>query len=475
MDLFAPVKAQWISRVVLFICLAFMAVFHVCLLMPGVDAGIQMYGGLLINKGYEPHHHLWNNKPTLIYVLAAAGFFVKSNPFLGVRIIELLLFIGNLFLIRGIVKAGRLKLTIVYQLSFCAFYFVSWDEGFLPEVFNIPLVLLTVYFFLIRIRYFELLAALFMLLSFMLKQNAFAVIGGIMLLDTFTNYRQPNSVKKIIQYALALAIWASIGYAILHNYDAWDGFLYQAITYNSLYADRLPFFTSVISHIRHNSFLSVKGVSLILVFNACMLVTLYRSFKKRVSFQDKFMLCAILVYIPSYIFTYISGKSHPHYYMLLIVPATFIFGRYVTDSIIAKIALVLLLVYGVYKNVNALKFNNDLLKSRTEIAEYIKQHTTPDDPVHFVGLGNQYMYIMADRLSNTKFIIPIFENHGYTEADKEVINRDFTENLPKYIVTNKTENKPMEGNFYFEKIREALLSYHSVMQNDRYIIYQRTY
>lgn len=35
----------------------------------------------------------------------------------------------------------------------CAIYLVSWDEGFLPEVFNIPLVLLTVYFFLRRMHY----------------------------------------------------------------------------------------------------------------------------------------------------------------------------------------------------------------------------------------------------------------------------------------------------------------------------------
>jgi hypothetical protein len=103
-DLLTHAKAPWLFRIALFKCLAFIAVFHVCLLMPGVDAGIRMYGGLLINKGYEPHHHLWNNKPTLTNVLAAAGFFVKPNPFLGVRIIELLLFTGNPLLVRCIEK-----------------------------------------------------------------------------------------------------------------------------------------------------------------------------------------------------------------------------------------------------------------------------------------------------------------------------------------------------------------------------------
>src|SRR5688500_9684146 len=154
MDLYSAQKAHWIVRILLFISLVFIVIFHLCLRMPGVDAGIQMYGGLLISKGYEPHQHLVNNKPTLIYYIGAAGFFLKSNPFLGVRLIELIVFTVNLLLINGIVKAAGLKQSVIYQLSFCAIYLVSWDEGFLPETFNIPLVLLTVYFFLRKIPWF---------------------------------------------------------------------------------------------------------------------------------------------------------------------------------------------------------------------------------------------------------------------------------------------------------------------------------
>lgn len=443
--------------------------------MPGVDAGIQMYGGLLIDKGYQPHQHLVNNKPTLIYIIAAGGFFIKSNPFLGVRIIELVIFLFDLFLIHGIVKTARLKQPVLYLLSFCGIYLVSWDEGFLPEVFTIPLVLLAVYLLLRKARYYELAVTLCMVLSFMLKQNAFAVIGGVILVDILSKYRAPNAIKKSILHVTATAAWLLLAYMIIDAYGAWTDFIYQAIIYNGKYADRLPFMNAVINHIRHNSFVSVKGISMVMLLNAAMVFTLWKFYKRyqqkiALSFEDRFLLCAILIYIPAYFFTYISGKSHPHYYMLLIVPATFVLGRYVTDSAVAKVALGLLLVYGVYQNFGALDFNRQQSKSKTAIAAYLKQNTSADERIHIVGMGNQYIYVMAGRLSHTKFIIPIVENHGYRDIDKQMLDRDFAERLPKYMVTNKNY-KPIPGNYYFEKIEQALKNYTPVFRDDRYIVY----
>jgi hypothetical protein len=476
MDLYSSQKAQWIVRILLFTGLVFIVIFHLCLPMPGVDAGIQMYGGLLVSKGFEPHRHLVNNKPTLIYFIGAAGFFLKSNPFLGIRIIELVIFIVNLFLIRRIAKAAGLKQPVIYQLTFCAIYLVCWDEGFLPETFNIPLVLLTVYFFLRRMRGFEFFAALMLVLSFLLKQNAFAVIGGVILIDIFSWYRRHFVLYKIARYLAALVIYFFAWYGIMKSAGAWDEFLYQAFTYNAVYAERPSLWTAIVNHIRHNSFLSVKGVSVVMIFNAFLLITLWKKYRQYIalSFEDRVMISAILIYTGAYFFTYLSGKSHPHYFMLLIVPATFILGRYVRMSLVAELALLILLTYGIYTNMQALSFNRQQYELSKAVTDFLKKKTSPEERIHVVGMGNQYMYVMADRLSSSRFIVPYLEDHGYEEFDKELLTRDFTKLLPKYIVTNKNERK-LSGstNFYFQVVQQALQNYQPAFQNDRFIVYQR--
>lgn len=203
----------------------------------------------------------------------------------------------------------------------------------------------------------------------------------------------------------------------------------------------------------------------------------FKKYRKKVpfTFEEKFTASAILIYIPAYFLTYISGLSHPHYFMLLIVPATFILGRYVTASLIGKAALLLLLAFGMYRNAQGIKFNRQLYQSREEVAAYLKEHTSPGETIHLFGLRDQYVYVMADRLCNTRFIIPIFENHGYREVDRQEIMQDFKEHPPKYIVTTNVQLKPRYlENFYFKTVLQTLKSYHVVAYKGQYIIYERT-
>jgi len=86
------------------VILFFIVGIHLYFLIPGVDAGLHMYGALLIAKGHFPYADLWNNKPPLIYVIGTCGFILKSNPFLGVRIFEILIFFTNLLLLFRVVK-----------------------------------------------------------------------------------------------------------------------------------------------------------------------------------------------------------------------------------------------------------------------------------------------------------------------------------------------------------------------------------
>src|SRR5690348_13192964 len=89
----------------LILTISFIVFIHLYLLIPGTDAGIFMYGSMLITKGYSPYIYLWDDKPPLIYLIGCVGFLLKANPFLGIRIFELIIFFVNLLLIKKICKA----------------------------------------------------------------------------------------------------------------------------------------------------------------------------------------------------------------------------------------------------------------------------------------------------------------------------------------------------------------------------------
>jgi len=56
---------------------------------------------------------------------------------------------------------------------------------------------------------------------------------------------------------------------------------------------------------------------------------------------------------------------------------------------------------------------------------------------------------MADKLNHTKFIMPLIENHGYTNEYKIIITDDFTSHPPLFIILNKNNYKQFDpDNFY---------------------------
>ena len=220
------------------VILFFIVGIHLYFLIPGVDAGLHMYGALLIAKGHFPYADLWNNKPPLIYVIGTCGFILKSNPFLGVRIFEILIFFTNLLLLFRVVKMTGQGDPVFYLLAFSILYLVSWDRGFLTETFSIPIVFAAIWLLVKKIKYYEFICGLLFVLSFLLKQNAPAMIAAIILLDIFTDFRQTNKTRKAGRYVIAIAANSAILFFILYNSPIWPEFVDQVFVYNILYASR---------------------------------------------------------------------------------------------------------------------------------------------------------------------------------------------------------------------------------------------
>jgi hypothetical protein len=305
-----PISSDYFLWLLLVIFALFIMILHLYLLMPGVDAGIYMYGSFLITKGLLPYEHLWNNKPPLIYLIGAVGFIIKSNPFLGVRIIELLVFTLDLVLINRIAKALRLTQPLIYSLSFCIIFLLCWDLGFLTEIFTVPLTLAAIYFFIIKTRFFEFHATLLLFLSFLLKQNAISIILAVILIDIFAGYRTDNRVKKIRNYILSLVLYLGTILLIIKYLGLWDDFVDQVFIYNSKHVVQLSIGTILLNQLKRNGFVSFRGFSLVMIFNFCLLLSLLRYWKRykvKDSFQlkDRFFIASIVVYIITYLIVYV--------------------------------------------------------------------------------------------------------------------------------------------------------------------------
>ncbi len=466
-------------RFVLVLTISFIVFLHIYLLIPGVDAGLHMYGSFLVSKGIMPYAHFWNNKPLLIYWIGAIGFISKTDAFLHVRLMELILFGLNLFLIYRVVKFCFIKQPLIYLLTFSALYLVCWDGGFLTETFTIPIILLSVYLLIRKAKYFEFIHAFFIVLCFLLKQNAVIVPLGIMLADVLSNYRLADKKRKLIRYGIGLSVCLLVTLLFLYSKGILGDYIDQVFIYNLKYGSAVSLTTLLKDHFFHNSFLSVKGISFIMILNVSILFTLWKYWKRTkqefyFGLKEVLLLNSCIIYLAAYWFVYISGKTYPHYFMLLIVPATFILGHYVRVTLAGKIALLALLVPAVMVNIDPVFRESELSANTKQIADHIRDRSSADDRILVAGFGNQYIHVLSGRMSSTKFLMPLFENEGYSAAYKKTISNDLADRPPLFIVKNKNNYKQTDlSNFYTGLIETCLKRYQKVLENDQFILYKR--
>jgi len=167
-----------------------------------------------------------------------------------------------------------------------------------------------------------------------------------------------------------------------------------------------------------------------------------------------------------------SGKSYPHYFMFLIVPASLILGYYAVKTIVVKLALLGILIVGLHQNISAIGFYKKRSQNTKQVAVFLKENSRESEFIHVVGFGNQYIYSMTNRLSNTKFLLPLFESNDYSESYKKNITEDF-EHPPTFLVFNKISYKyPNPADFYMQTINRALKKYVPVFENEQYEVFK---
>jgi hypothetical protein len=176
----------------------------------------------------------------------------------------------------------------------------------------------------------------------------------------------------------------------------------------------------------------------------------------------------------SYIFVYVSGRTDAHYFMLLIVPASVIAGHYMIETALGKIALATLFIYIVIVNVQSVRYYKKVYTDMEAASNYMKSNSSSNDFILVAGFGNQYLHVVADRLSPTRFVMPLLENNGYTAEYRKILSGDLSAHPPLFIVLNKNNYHGLNANdFYTRLIKKKLKGYSLGFGNDRYLVYKR--
>jgi hypothetical protein len=215
-----------------------------------------------------------------------------------------------------------------------------------------------------------------------------------------------------------------------------------------------------------------------MVFNAALFIVLFiyirkwRPFLRSGSISHWFLVLSSIVYLISYPLAFLSGKSYPHYFMLLMVPFIFIIGYLARQSVSGKLVLSCTIVAAVYLNFRSLPFDTRKAAGTRDAAAYIKSHSTVSDKILVTGFGNQVLHVMADRLSPTRFVMPLKESSGFTPAYQKQLTGDLQENPPVFIVVSKhSHHKTDHRSFYATTITKLLVQYRVIYENGFFSIY----
>lgn len=442
-------------KVVLVLIVLVTILLHFTLLIPGPDAGIFMYGGKLINSGKLPYINIWDNKPPLIYYIASLGYLYKNNPFLAVRIIEILCYLVDLYVIRSITQITDRDKSDNYLLIFSACYLLFWEGGFLTEVFVLPLYLVTCYLYFSNHKIFLQAGALMWWGVFLLKPNA-VVLPTILLASYFFNNN--HKTKNILRFLFPFFATAIAVYIWLSYKGIFTGFIENVFMYNIQYAKRGSITNTIIKQFSTPSYFA---------YLFTFIISAYYYYKNNRTKEAKLV---IVTFILCYVAAFINGKNHEHYALLTILPATYIIS-YCADRFIIPLVLSAALIITALHSGSVL-FNkyNKSLKAKTTLANEIKKRTKPTETIYYAGKHGAYLYILSNRFSSSKLITPFAEVHAANSRYGKMIAKELSEKHATLLLIPKDSIN--SRSIYYNTIKAQLYNYQPIDTIENIVIYQ---
>jgi len=429
------------------------------------DEGIYLTLGQAIRKGLVLYKDIHDNKPPLLYSLAAlAGNFSYYRAILFLwSFITIYLFYKLSFLLFKN-KSAQIISTFIFAIL-TSIHTFEGNVGNAENFMTLP-TLGGFYFFLKakKWQHYFFAGILFSLATLFKVPAAFDFAAALVFfLTLFLSKKNKNYSLFIIHYSLFICgflvpILATFAYYASKN--ALNFYLSAAFFQNLPYlASWTPDKTKIANLPLPLLIRAILlGIALILVF-------LYR---KKISLMTK----VLLIWFSFSLFAaLLSSRPYPHYLLQVIPSLSFSFGLLTEKNKEKFIPLFLFfcLVFSFlyfkfwhYPNISYyLNFYQFALGQKTkdeyfnyfgketkylyQVAQYLKLYTTPQEKIFLWG-NQPSIYALAERLPSTRYTVVyhIVDFNTYQET-MNTLNK----NPPRYIIIHNEEEKLLKELFYF--------------------------
>lgn len=400
------------------------------------DEGIYLTLGQGVNHGLLLYRDLHDNKPPLLYYLAAL-----SQTVFGFRLLLLLLMIPTIYFFYRLSK-NKLSTTIFLILTS-----IPLLEGHIAnaEIFMLlPTIIGVISFFSKK----YLLSGLFFGLAFTLKVPILADFGFLCLWLFFVS---PKNLKSVISlvfgFILPIGLWSV--YFFLHQ--AFPQFIFSSLLQNFGYI-------SSWSTGSHSGSVTQGGLVIRFIFFIFSLFVLYL-LNRRKTFPNQTIF--YLGWLAAALFgALLSSRPYPHYLIQVVLPFCLLLPCFFRDRrlllipallafIIFKYQFYFYPVTGYYQNFYSYilklkprdayyKFFGSEIVSVHRLAQFINQNSSPSDRL-FVWGDHPYLYPLSDRLPATKYVVAyhIVDFNGY-----QLTIDQLRLHLPKFVVYYSQPSRP---------------------------------
>ncbi len=328
-------------------------------------------------------------------------------------------------------------------------------------------------------------------LAFVIKQHGifFGIFGALYLLYLDIR-RRPISWKSAVITQLVFAAGAVFPFALtcflFLEAGLFDKFWFWTFTYAGKYATSVPLPVAW-AEFKRQSFRVLKSSELIWGLAAVGIISVFliRQYRRRAV-----LLVGLLIFS---FFAVCPGLYFREHYFIFILPAGAILAgagfvslyKLFTGLRIFRRAILMSVIglgiagYSLYEQraylfenspvgVSRLVYGLNPFPESLRIAEYIREHTGPDDRIAVIGSEPQ-IYFYSRRRSATRFIYmyPLMELHDYAaEMQKEMI-AEIEQAKPKYMVFVRVSaswlTRPDSVKLIFEWFNSYCPEYYSVV------------
>ena len=450
------VKNNYISIIVVFVIL--LLTFIITMQSPlnifsnklisGTDSSVFRTVAYYMREGLMPYKDIFDHKGPIIYILNYIGMAISYNR--GIWLIEFLsMFISLSFMYKTARLYCNKFLSILILILVTSPLFLFFEQGNLTEEYALPFISISFFIFLDylknnKISSFRLIACGISFGSVCLLRINMIPLWIVFCISIFIKELKDKNIRQLLRFCLyfilgILIIILPIFIWLIIN-DAFIPFFESYILFNLKYTSASSI--TLIDKLNSMDYFMTNSISLLVIA-----FSIFNIYKSRNFINISYIICLLLTYI----FITLSGRTYPHYGMILIplfiYPLAYSFylnkgknERFTLELI--TIILVFLFAFpscfdGVIKassdyNDRALNINNTSTTTEFAIAYDVISNTDEDDKITVFG-NNNIIYLLSKRMSVSKYTYQ-FPILNVDKSIKKSYFTDLNEDKPKIIV-----------------------------------------